>query len=166
MPQPTHIAYSDESYYTTERYRSVAVVSLETDRNETLCNCFSHIVREAGVSEFKWSKLAQARERFAAQHLLNAVVRKALDGHLRVDVLIWDTHDSRHAIPGRDDIANLQRMYYHLFRTLIETVRGEHDGPCNAPGKKQHREDGRRQKYASHKEDHVPNGMSCSHEFF
>jgi hypothetical protein len=36
-----------------------------------------------------------------------------------VDVLIWDIQDSRHNVPGRDDIANLQRMYYHLFRNVL-----------------------------------------------
>jgi len=44
----------------------------------------------------------------------NAIARK-----LRVDVLIWDIQDSRHKVPGRNDIANLQRMYYHLFRNVL-----------------------------------------------
>jgi len=34
-------------------------------------------------------------------------------------VLVWDIQDSRHAIVGRNDIANLQRMYYHLFRNVL-----------------------------------------------
>ena len=31
---------------------------------------------------------------------------------IRIDILAWDTHDQRHAIHGRDDVANLERMYY------------------------------------------------------
>ena len=41
-------------------------------------------------------------------------------GNLRVDTLIWDTQDSRHQIRGRDDVANLQRMYYHLFKNVLQ----------------------------------------------
>lgn len=41
-------------------------------------------------------------------------------GGLRVDTLIWDTYDSRHQVPGRDDVANLQRMYYHLFKNVLQ----------------------------------------------
>jgi hypothetical protein len=47
-------------------------------------------------------------------------VSKAADGTLRVDVLIWDVQDTRHDVVGRDDHANLQRMYYHLFRNVLQ----------------------------------------------
>jgi len=46
-------------------------------------------------------------------------VDKASAGQLRVDVLVWDIEDSRHKIPKRDDNANLGRMYYHLFRSVL-----------------------------------------------
>lgn len=38
---------------------------------------------------------------------------------LRIDILIWDISDSRHNIKKRDDIENLQRMYYHLFHNVM-----------------------------------------------
>lgn len=41
-----------------------------------------------------------------------------------MDVLTWDTEDSRHRIKGRDDIANLQRMYYHLFKNALKRWSG------------------------------------------
>jgi hypothetical protein len=31
----------------------------------------------------------------------------------------WDTYDSRHNVKGRDDVTNLQRMYYHLFKNVL-----------------------------------------------
>ncbi len=37
----------------------------------------------------------------------------------RVDILIWDTHDDRHAIQGRDDIKNFERMFFHLHKNLM-----------------------------------------------
>jgi hypothetical protein len=38
---------------------------------------------------------------------------------LRIDTLIWDTHDSRHCIKGRDDIANFERMFFHLLKNCM-----------------------------------------------
>ena len=37
------------------------------------------------------------------------------DNLARVDVLCWDMHDKRNDIIGRDDIANLQRMWYKIL---------------------------------------------------
>ena len=34
---------------------------------------------------------------------------------VRADIITWDTQDSRHAIQGRDSIANLERMYYKVL---------------------------------------------------
>ena len=47
---------------------------------------------------------------------MDFVIEQALQGALGEDVLTWDTEDSRHKIKGRDDIANLQRMYYRPLR--------------------------------------------------
>ncbi len=117
--QPTHIAYADESYYTAERYRSIATVTLARKRAEDLTSYLFELLSESGLKEFKWSKLRQARERFAALKLIALVVEEALCGGMRVDVLIWDTEDRRHKVKGRDDQANLQRMYYHLFKNVL-----------------------------------------------
>ena len=52
--------------------------------------------------------------------MLELTIRLASQGKLRADVLVWDTQDERHSVLGRDDIANLQRMYYHLFRNVLQ----------------------------------------------
>jgi hypothetical protein len=77
------------------------------------------LLEESGVSEFKWKKLYGARERFAAIKMCEFAIENALARKLRVDVVIWDIQDSRHRVPGRDDIANLERLYYHLFRNVL-----------------------------------------------
>jgi hypothetical protein len=115
----SHVAYADESYYTDERFRSVAVVTLESSNKEAFFKIFRALLDNSGIDEFKWNKLRQARERFAAIKLIDEVIRLAAIQQLRVDVLIWDTYDSRHQVQGRDDIANLQRMYYHLFKNVL-----------------------------------------------
>ena len=121
----THVAYGDESFYNRGRYRSIAILTLEA-RAAAGCNrAVRELLEESGLREFKWQKLRQARERFAALKLVDFVIARALDGALRVDVLIWDTHDSRHQVRGRDDVANLQRMYYHLFKHALRRWPGD-----------------------------------------
>lgn len=117
---PTHIAYADESYYTKERYRSIAVVTFAAEDHDKIKQTFCECVTSSGIKEFKWAKLRQARERFAAFKIIDAAIELAICNHLRVDVLVWDTQDSRHQIRGRDDIANLERMYYHLFKNVLQ----------------------------------------------
>lgn len=117
---PTHIAYSDESYQTGSRYRSIAVITLEAAHEKAITLSFKKLLQQSNVSEFKWERLRQARERFAALKMLDKTIEFATQGTLRVDTLIWDTHDHRHQVPGRDDVANLQRMYYHLFKNVLQ----------------------------------------------
>ena len=120
ISEVSHIAYSDESYYTNDRYRSVAVVTFENTNKDQFSNSFRQLLDDSQVSEFKWNKLRQARERFAAIKLIDKVISLAQKKLLRVDVLIWDTQDSRHQVEARDDIANLQRMYYHVFKNVLK----------------------------------------------
>lgn len=119
-PKYSHVAYSDESYITDSRYRSIAVVSLACEQEEELNEKIASINRESGIKEFKWNKLRQARDRFAAIKLLDLSIEYACDGKLRIDVLVWDTQDSRHSVYGRDDIQNLQRMYYHVYKNILQ----------------------------------------------
>lgn len=115
----THIGFADESHWNVGRFRSLALVTTSLDQLECLNKQLVALLNESGISEFKWKSLSGARERFAAQKLCRFVVDQACKRVLRVDVLVWDIRDSRHNVRGRDDIANLQRMYYHLFRNVI-----------------------------------------------
>ncbi|GIW33850.1 DUF3800 domain-containing protein [Meiothermus sp.] len=117
----THVGFSDESNWNTGRFRSLGLVTVLVDALEDLNNELKGLLTESGISEFKWEKLRQARERIGAQKMCEFTIKHALDRRLRVDILIWDIQDSRHDIPGRDDIANLQRMYYHLFRNVLRS---------------------------------------------
>jgi len=120
MGTPTHIAFADESYYTNQRYRSLAVVTFEANYKSSFTQTFSSLIQESGLREFKWNKLRQARDRLAATKIIDEVICLSAKGQLRVDTLIWDTYDTRHKIRGRDDIANLQRIYYHLFKNILQ----------------------------------------------
>ena len=70
------------------------------------------IITESKVSEFKWSKLRNARYYLCAKKILDLIIQDMFKLGLRVDTIVWDTHDSRHRIIGRDDMANYERMFF------------------------------------------------------
>ena len=115
----THVGFADESHWNTGRFRSLGMVTLHLDHLQSIEGEVRRLLNESGVQEFKWRNLRGARERFAAEKLCKFAVDEASAGQLRVDVLVWDIEDSRHKITRRDDIANLTRMYYHLFRNVL-----------------------------------------------
>jgi len=115
----THIGFADESHWNTGRFRSLGLVTTSLNLHAILQNELRRLLEESGVSEFKWKKLDGASEKFAAIKMCEFAIGNVLARKLRVDVLIWDIEDSRHRITGRDDIANLERMYYHLFRNVL-----------------------------------------------
>jgi hypothetical protein len=111
-------AYSDESGIFDHPYQSVAVVS---GAEEILSELRDELQEELGkkqIREVKFSRIvgynsptAQAARRF----IISAVKSYAANRRIRIDVLTWDTADSRHAVPDRDDLGNLGRMYYHVL---------------------------------------------------
>jgi len=117
----THVGFSDESHYNTGRFRSLGLVTLPVTSLPGLTQKMQALLLESDVRESKWKKLVGAKERFAAKEVCRLAVEEACAGRLRVDVLVWDTHDSRHNQRRRDDIANLERMYYHLFRNVMRS---------------------------------------------
>jgi len=115
----THVGFADESHWNTGRFRSLGIVTLPLNCLKVMESEVRRLLNESQVREFKWKKMDGAKARFAAEKLCRFGVDKACAGQFRVDVLVWDTEDSRHKIANRDDIANLQRMYYHLFRNVL-----------------------------------------------
>lgn len=116
---PSHIAFADEKGYNAGRYRGISLVSIEARHIDSCRKDLNRLLCESEVREFKWERLGSARERFAAIKLLDFVIEKINNRIMRIDTLIWDTEDNRHKVRGRDDIANLQRMYYRLFKDVL-----------------------------------------------
>jgi len=122
----THIAFSDESHWNEGRHRSISLITMPSRFNTKHKQTVRGFLDEVGISEFKWANLSGVRERKAALKMCDFIVDTASKGLLQLDVLIWDIEDSRHKIPGRDDIANLQLMYYKLFKHVL--INGWPDG--------------------------------------
>lgn len=115
--------YSDESASESRRFRSLCAVSglalnivLEEDLNS--------ILKSYNVSELKFSEVkTHAPKIRCAKDFILKSVKQASERKIRIDIIIWDLQDSRHKIVGRNDIENLERMYFHLLRNIVERWR-------------------------------------------
>lgn len=58
--------------------------------------------------------------RLVGLSIVDAVLASLADD-LRVHVVIWDTHDRRHRVKGRDDKANRERMFFHLAHAAFRS---------------------------------------------
>ena len=78
------------------------------------------VITESGVTEFKWNKLGGTRYYLCAVKLVDLIMQNIFKLDLRVDTIVWDTYDSRHTIMGRDDMANYERMFFHLLKNSMK----------------------------------------------
>jgi len=115
----THVAFADESHWNRGRYHALALVTLPVQHLLDFNRKLNRIIEECGAVEFKCKRLDGARERFAALKLCQFATDAGCEGQLRVHALSWDVEDPRHKVIGRDDIANLGRMCYRLFRYVL-----------------------------------------------
>jgi len=114
-------AYSDESGCFSERYQAIGIISGEKKHLCKLRDELASILQNKEVSEVKFSEVRTHRPKIeAAKSFVKKSVDFAKQRNIRIDVLLWDTHDERHSIPGRDDLANLERMYYKVLRHISE----------------------------------------------
>jgi hypothetical protein len=117
--QVSHLAFADESHWNKGRFRSLGLVTLCNANGTSFSEELQRLLQESCVKEFKWERLRDAKHRFAALKLGEFAVNQAVRGTLRLDVLTWDIEDRRHRVRGRDDVQNLGRMYYHLFKYVL-----------------------------------------------
>lgn len=110
-------AYSDESGTFTRRFQSIALITSQESKLSELRNHLKNILSSKGVTEVKFELIRTHLPIIEAAHeFLYCIVSEfANRKKIRVDILTWDTQDSRHAIQGRNDIANLEHMYYKIF---------------------------------------------------
>lgn len=110
-----YVVFTDESQITASRFQSLSAFSIRKKAWEKVQEEISGILNSSNVSEFKWQKLKDAKYYFCAEKIINFVFTNIQNHKMRIDTLIWDTHDSRHKIQGRDDMANYERMFFHLL---------------------------------------------------
>ena len=119
-----YVAYSDESGAGSDRFRGVAVVSGERRYLDALRDRLCEILNTTCLQGVEWKDVkGNHRRTRAAKDFILAGVDSVGPGKLRIDTVIWDMHDVRHDVIGRDDIANLERMYYKVFVNMAQRHR-------------------------------------------
>lgn len=117
----TFAVYSDESGTFDHRYQSIALLSgLESELKE-LHNVLQEIIQRKNIKELKFSEITgySSPRAGAAQLFIKSAVKDfASCRRIRVDILTWDTQDSRHNVPNRDDVLNLEEMYYKALKNV------------------------------------------------
>ena len=116
-----YAVFSDESRHTEGRYRSIAAVSLPSASVVALSNDLERVLNSARQGELKWHEVGTMRRKGVKRAI--AVVDFLLDQiarGVRADALTWDTCDERHDVTNRDDVANYERMFFHLHRALMK----------------------------------------------
>lgn len=111
--------FADECGYNCGRYRAIAVVSATNERAATVSDFVAQYLHSRAIGEMKWEDVRTNHRRDAALWIVRQLFDECLKGELRIDVLGWDTQDSRHKVPRRDDVVNLEKMYYHLCWNLM-----------------------------------------------
>ena len=114
-----YAVFADESRHTEGRYRSLAAVSLPAGEVVALTELLQSVLQFDRHGELKWNNLRRAGSRDRAIAAVDVLLAHITSG-VRADVLTWDTQDSRHDVAGRDDVANYERMFFHLHRVLME----------------------------------------------
>lgn len=113
------VAYTDESNVTAARYRSICAVTLPLDQLPSVTEHLMAILQDSQVSEFKWEKVRTAKYRFCALKLIDHAIDRCRRFRWRLDVIVWDTQDARHAVSNRDDRKNFERMFFHLLKNAM-----------------------------------------------
>lgn len=108
-----YLGFADESGDGSDRFRSLCLVTLPVARVDSVRRRIADCVGASGRDEFKWKKLSSARVQQTGNAIIDSVMLSIAE-ELAVHVIIWDTHDRRHRVKGRDDGANRERMFFHL----------------------------------------------------
>lgn len=115
-----YIVFTDESYISKSRFQSLSAFSFHKSFYNEINDKIQSILIESAVTEFKWAKLKDAKYYFCAEKLIKLILSNIFKCKIRIDTIVWDTHDSRHAIIGRNDLANYERMFFHLLNNTMK----------------------------------------------
>jgi len=117
----TYCIFSDESNINSQRYQSICAFSFHTKNYKRICEQLRTILKGNGIAEFKWQKTKSIDYFNCAKDIFYFLFEiQKVYKDIRIDVIVWDTHDSRHDIMGRDDSTNFEIMYYHLLKIIME----------------------------------------------
>src|SRR5690554_859121 len=113
------VIFSDESGQdNTNRFGAICTVSGRRENLLELHLDINQILEKYDSSEFKFKKVKGQKYLVIAKELVDIGLSYIYSKKIRVHILVWDKNDSRHNVQGRDDNANLARMYYHIIKQV------------------------------------------------
>ncbi len=121
MDEP-YLIFSDESGYVgSHRFRSVCTISGSKSNLKELNSKLKPVLEQHSTNEIKFANISTHS---STQKCAKEFYCKALEfcskRKIKVYVITWDTHDSRHDVQGRDDIENLKIMYYQILKLIMQ----------------------------------------------
>ncbi len=120
QPEPTHIAFSDESHWNKGRFRGISLITMDSGNYSRLNSELKTIIEKRRADDFGFKKVDENKYRELAENLCDFAIRRAKSGEIRIDILTWDTSDARHNIQFRDDIRNFHIMYHQLYKNVLK----------------------------------------------
>jgi Protein of unknown function (DUF3800) len=118
----SYLAFCDESGLTgKERFQAISTVSGSRGEMRILHNQLRDLLKKYGRSDIKFTKVGgHSTSTQVSKEFIALGLRKCYEKTIRINVMVWDTQDSRHSVRRRDDIENFKRMYYHALKTSIK----------------------------------------------
>ncbi|ODN29825.1 DUF3800 domain-containing protein [Fervidobacterium thailandense] len=111
--------FMDESESEDKRFTSICSISGNPTTLLAKENELRKQLNRFQISELKFSELHRRNvPKELIYTFLDIAILSSINGEIRIDVLTFDKHDSRHNVRGRDDEENLKRMIYHLLRNV------------------------------------------------
>lgn len=117
-----HYIFSDESGWDADsQYGSIAKVSCSYTHAKELHNALFEILTKYAKNEIKFKDINNRINKEIANKFLLTSFEFLKAGKIKIHIIVWDKHDSRHNIHNRCDIENLKRMYYHNMKSMLKS---------------------------------------------
>ena len=105
-----YFAFTDESNHSDGDYRSIALFEVHEDLIWEVQSKLISILNKYNINKitsFKWKKIQNENKSNALKELLKYLFPLLEEELIKIEIIIWNIHDSRHEIAGRDDSKNL-----------------------------------------------------------
>lgn len=119
MSNPTHYAYLDESYYTTDHdFGAISLLSFPAIEKENLENEIYPLISKFD-GEYKWQSFRGNSYMKKSIEIFDILFQYATRGCLRIDTIIWQTDDPRYPRNQSNSGEKLSVLYYLRLRDTL-----------------------------------------------
>lgn len=120
--QSKHYIFSDESGWDSDnQYGSLAKISGTYSDTLELHKVLNEILNQYSKNEIKFKDINNHKTKQIANEFIKTSFNFLITSKIKIHVIVWDKHDSRHQVQNRCDVENLKRMYYHNMKSLLKS---------------------------------------------